>query len=266
MRFDRGTAGLLPWAATGDGPTVLVLAGLSTSTGVASDALVRSALAPLRAVRGRRQTVMNRWSGLPVGLTMAGLADEHARAIAALGTGPVDVVGVSTGASIALQLAADHPESVRRLVIVSGACRLSARGRAEQAQVAALLRSRRPRSAVRTVAATTAPRGTRTVLGVLAWAAAGRLVRGQAAADDLAETLEAEDQFDLAACARPVTAPTLVVMGARDRDYGPDLARETTRLIAGSHLLVVPRRGHLTAATHRRSVATIAGFLTAPAR
>ena len=36
----------------------------------------------------------------------------------------VDVVGTSTGGSIAQQLAADHPETVRRLALLSTACRL----------------------------------------------------------------------------------------------------------------------------------------------
>lgn len=48
------------------------------------------------------------------------MADDTAAVIRALKVGPVDVVGHSDGANIALLLARDHPELVRRIVI-SGA-------------------------------------------------------------------------------------------------------------------------------------------------
>lgn len=48
------------------------------------------------------------------------MADDTAAVITALGLGPADVVGISDGADIALLLARDHPELVRRLV-ASGA-------------------------------------------------------------------------------------------------------------------------------------------------
>src|SRR5450631_2759733 len=48
------------------------------------------------------------------------MADDTAALIEQLGLGPVDVVGHSDGADLALLLARDHPQLVRRLVI-SGA-------------------------------------------------------------------------------------------------------------------------------------------------
>ena len=53
-------------------------------------------------------------------LTYLMMAEDTAAVIAALGLGPVDVVGLSDGANIALLLARDHPELVRR-VVASGA-------------------------------------------------------------------------------------------------------------------------------------------------
>ena len=92
----------------------------------------------LRAfTESRRVIYTNRRKRLPRGMTMGDLAEEHAAAIRALRAGPVDVAGISTGGSIAQQLAADHPELVDRLVLVSTACRLSPHGRALQRRVAA---------------------------------------------------------------------------------------------------------------------------------
>ena len=79
---------------------------------------------------------------------------------------------------------------------------------------------------------------------------------------DLAATINAEDEFDLAKCDRPIQAKTLIVAGARDRFYGAEAFRETEALIPDSRLLLLPKRGHISVARDRRAVAHIAGFLT----
>ena len=56
----------------------------------------------------------------PWSLSYKMMADDTAAIIGQLGLGPVDVVGHSDGADLALLLVRDHPELVRRLVI-SGA-------------------------------------------------------------------------------------------------------------------------------------------------
>jgi 3-oxoadipate enol-lactonase len=55
------------------------------------------------------------WDGGP--FTVADLAEDVASIVEALDVGPVDVVGLSMGGSTALELAASHPEFVRRLVL-----------------------------------------------------------------------------------------------------------------------------------------------------
>ena len=72
---------------------------------------------------------------------MADIAADYARAIEDEFGEPVALHGTSTGGSVALQLAIDHPDLVRRLVLASSACRLSPLGRQVQAEVARLTRS-----------------------------------------------------------------------------------------------------------------------------
>jgi pimeloyl-ACP methyl ester carboxylesterase len=78
---------------------------------------------------------------------------------------------------------------------------------------------------------------------------------------DLATTIEAEDDFDLARCDGTITAPTLIVAGTRDRFYPQELLEETQRLIAGSVLHRVRHRGHLTVMSDKRATAVVRGFL-----
>jgi pimeloyl-ACP methyl ester carboxylesterase len=265
MEIERGTIGPIPYASVGSGPAVVVSAGLWPTTGVDGNGFVRGSLAPvLRLAPQRRLIVLNRRPGLPAGVTMRDLAAEYAEAIRAQLSPPVDLLGNSTGGSIAQQLAADHPGTVGRLVLLSTACRLGPLGRDLQGRVAADLRAGHVRPAVGLAAAGLVPPGLRGLARALGWATARRVLTSPAMAADLAATIEAEDGFDLAACEQPIQARTLIVGGGRDRFYGAGLFQETAELIPGSVLRVFPRRGHISVASDRHAQATIAGFLTWP--
>jgi pimeloyl-ACP methyl ester carboxylesterase len=264
MELRKATLGPLPVLEAGAGPPLLYLGGLLPVAGVDSRLARRTAEFSARPLADvRRVLFTNRREGLPQGMTIAELAAEHAAAIEALEAGPVDVVGVSTGGSIAQQLAADHPDVVRRLVLLSTGCRLLPDTRRMQAQIAAEVRRGRPAQAVASAAAFVLfPKGepaARLLAPLLA-----RRVDKLGDLSDLAVTIEAEDSFDLARAAGTIRAPTLIVCGARDRFYPRALLEETQRLIPGSLLHVVPRRGHVTAAGDRRAVATVRGFLLSP--
>ena len=53
-------------------------------------------------------------------ISMAAMGADMAVILKKLGYGPVDVMGYSMGAGVAFQLAVQHPQQVRRLVLVSG--------------------------------------------------------------------------------------------------------------------------------------------------
>ena len=82
--------------------------------------------------------VVNRRPNLSTRSTMEQLAGDYATMLATEFDPPVDVVGASTGGSVALQLALDHPELVRRLFVYSSACRLGPAGRRFQQRIADL--------------------------------------------------------------------------------------------------------------------------------
>jgi pimeloyl-ACP methyl ester carboxylesterase len=225
--------------------------------------MLRVNLAPVAELsRSRRVVVFNRRPRLPPGMTMAELAAEHAEAIRQGLGGPVDVVGVSTGGSIAQQLAADHPGAVARLVLVSAACRLGPEGRRLQRRVAARIRAGAPRQAFAVMAAGIVPAGPAQVgAAAAAWLLGPTLIRNAGDLDDMATIIEAEDAFDLAACP-VIEACTLVLAGADDRFYAPELFEETARLIPGSELRLVPGRGHVTAMSDRGARTALASFLS----
>lgn len=260
--FDRSRIGPLPCASIGTGPPLLVIAGLSPVTGVQGETLLKGTMAPFgRLAAGHRVTVVNRRPNLPPGITFAQIAAEHADAIRDGLGGRADVIGISTGGSIAQQLAADHPDVVDRLVLASTGCRLEGSVKAMQRRVAARIRAGAPRRAMAVMAADLVPpRRGRTLVGLAALLAGPRVLETDHDLDDLATTIEAEDTFDLARCP-PIRARTLILAGGDDRFYARPLLQETARLIPGSELLVLDGRGHITALSDRRFGAALSAFL-----
>ena len=117
----------LPYNRLGDGPrTAVVFSGLNLTeskplTGMEARFMLAfyEPLLPECAVY-----LLGRKKGLPDGYTMADMSDDYAAAIAYEFAGPVDVIGMSTGGSLALQFAgllaerwyffaeANHPQNL----------------------------------------------------------------------------------------------------------------------------------------------------------
>ncbi len=263
MKVERGVIGRLPYLGVGSGAPLLFVAGLGAVTGVEAPGIERMNASLLKPFAKRRRVIfVNRRRGLPRGMSMAELAEEHADAIRSLGSGPVDVAGISTGGSIAQQLAAEHPDVVDRLVLLSTACRLGPEGRTLQRRVAARIRSGAHRQALAVMmTGIVPPRRGQLAAASLAWLAGPRLLAGGDDLADMATTIEAEDAFDLATCRTPIRASTLILAGSADRWYSPELFAETARLIARSRLRVFQRRGHVTASMHPGWSREIARFI-----
>ncbi|PXX68374.1 pimeloyl-ACP methyl ester carboxylesterase [Nocardia tenerifensis] len=217
-------------------------------------------LAPL--ARHFRVYAVNRAPGMAEGTTMADIAAEHADALRAEFGEPVDVLGVSSGGSVALQLAADHPAAVRRLVIVSSGYRLDPL--AKEGQIRYGEAAFAGRRALHLMAPTT-------VSSPLLARAAGAalwlidpLARPRNPVDTLA-FVRAEDGFDLSDRLGEITAPTLVIGGERDAAYSLENFRYTADGIPNSRLLIYPGTGHMGVPKHSRFPRDVTDFLTADA-
>lgn len=239
------TLGAFPCLVGGEGPPLVLMAGLLPKTGVASWQKMHMATASPYATR-RRVHYLNRRPDLPPGITFAQLAAEHAAAIRSSFDGPVDLLGLSTGGSIAQQVAADHPDVVRRLALLSTGYRLSDHTRAQMRRIAARIRAGAPRRAMALAGAELVPDGPWQLPAALAAAVVSRPALSDDDLADLATTIEAEDNFDLRACATSIQAPTLVISGGRDRFYPRALIEQTAALIPTSRLTIEPERGHMT--------------------
>ena len=185
--------------------------------------------------------------GLPPGYTLGAMADDYATLIREEFGGPVDVLGVSTGGSIALHFAAAHPVLVRRLIIHSSAHTLNDAAKQLQLDVAALAQQGRWRRAWALLISAVFPR---TGLGKwlsrpLVWFSAWLLsLSAPQDPGDLVVTVAAEDQFAFKERLAEIAAPTLVVGGTDDFFYSPALFRETAAGIPHAQLCLYAKMGH----------------------
>ena len=243
----------------GQGPPLVLAPGLSPEhanpTGVWRRLYISSA-APFAG----HFTVylVNRKIGLAPNSTMADIAADYARAIENDIGEPVMLHGSSTGGAVALQLAIDYPQVVRRLVLAPGACRLSPRGRQVQAELARLTKSGDLRRGWALMTGMLPAKTLRYPARGLGW-----LTGPSFAAEDPSDmliTIEAEDAFDAEPDLHRVQAPTLVLGGTADQFYSEDLFRRTAAGIPNGRAVIFPGKGHFYVATSKAAASTALGF------
>jgi pimeloyl-ACP methyl ester carboxylesterase len=258
--------GGLPYFALGHGPPLVVFPGL-TPTNANPTGLGRWSETRFPAPLSRAFTVysVNRRQGLEPGMTMADLAADYAGAIGAEFGEPVDVLGMSTGGSVAQQFAVDHPRLLRRLVLAGTAYRLGPTGREVQRRHAELAASGHYRSSLATLAPIIAEsRLGQRLVGAAMWLAAPLAGMGRGwDPSDFVATLMAEDAFDLGDRLGEIRAPTLVIGGDHDRLYTPDLFRQTAERIPNSLLILYEGRSHQGTFTDRRFASDVIAFMSA---
>jgi len=108
--------GHVEYAERGSGEPLLISHGIFQSC--ESALLFRDLFPDRRVIAPSRFGYLA--SGMPTDATPADQADVFMRLLDALGIAEVDVVGLSAGATSALELALRHPERVRCLVVLSG--------------------------------------------------------------------------------------------------------------------------------------------------
>lgn len=261
MDVREGSVGKYPCLVVGSGRPLVVLAGLVPQAGIAAGPMRANHERTARLfARGREVFYLNRRRGMPQGITMAGIAAEHADGLRERFGGPVDLLGMSTGGSIAQQIAAEHPDVVRRLALISTGCRLGAEAKRVQRRVATRVRAGALRQACAVFAADLLPPGPLALLAGAAGALLGPWRLPPEGLYDMATMIEAEDEFDLARLPT-IGAPTLLLGGARDRYYARELYSETAALIPDCRLELRRGLGHVSVLWSPRSVAHVLRFL-----
>jgi pimeloyl-ACP methyl ester carboxylesterase len=262
--FEEGTLGRgLAYVRFGSGQPLVVAAGLTPTHRPPSGSDLTFELRQLRPLAAKRVVWwVNRRQGLDPNASMADIADDYADALRSTFRGAVDVMGISTGGSVALQLTADHTELVRRLVLAASGSRLGTWGKASQLRVADHVRARKPRATAAEMAGMLAAKPwSRAALRGVGWLM-GSAFWSITEPDDLLATIQAEDRFDLTDRLAQIRVPVLVVGGTRDQYYdsGRVFVRTADR-IPGARLILYPGKGHIGTVSSRSLPRDVLAFL-----
>ena len=241
-----GTTGNgLPYNRIGHGRRILVVSpGLQFENKALTGLSARMMLSSYSFLQKEYTTyVVSRKPGLPDGYSMKNMADDYATMIREELGPPVDVMGTSTGGSIAQHFAADHPDLVRRLVIHSSAHTLGDVAKAVQLRVGHLAGQGKWREAIALLFGFAM---SSSLFGRIA-AELGSLLMSLSAPEDpsdLIVTVEAEDKHGFSDRLAEITAPTLVIAGDQDPFYTETLFRETAGGIPNARLILYEGMGH----------------------
>lgn len=185
-------------------------------------------------------------SSAPPEVTVQAMAQDMACFLGRVNAVPAHVVGISMGGAIALQLALDHPETVRRLVLVNTFARIRPLGlggwlyfatRALQTFLAG------PKRQAQQVARYVFPHPHQQVLRE-------NLIRRISQTNPCAyrAAMRSLMRFDVRHRLGELRMPVLVVTGAEDTTVPPSIQRTLAQGIPGARHVVVEGSGHGTIA------------------
>jgi pimeloyl-ACP methyl ester carboxylesterase len=185
---------------------------------------------------------VGRKPNLPQGYTTRDMANDYAEMIRHELDHPVDVLGLSTGGTIAQYFALDHPNLVKRLVLASTGYRLIETGKQLQLYVGDMARQRKWRKALPAMVKGLYPKGggmKKHFFKFMMWMMA--TFGAPKDPSDLVMTIEAEDNHNFKDLLSQIKVPTLVIGGVDDYFYP---IKETADGIPNAELILYENYGH----------------------
>lgn len=196
----------------------------------------------------------SRKQNLPKGYTAQDMSNDFAEMIRKDIRRPVHIMGMSSGGSSAMHLAADHPDLVNKLVLAMTGYRLNPNGKlvAELWRDLALTENwpaLYQRMGIDVAEGSTPEWVTRLMMRLF-----GKMLLGTPrSGSDFAIVLDSDINLDVAEKLPSIRQPTLVIGGEKDPFYGVENIRETARLIPNAELRLLKNGGHAVVKTQTKA-------------
>ena len=234
---------VMDYICFGSGPRVLImLPGLGDGLRTVKGTALPMALMYREFCRDFTVYVFSRRAPLPAGFTTRDMARDQAEAMAKLGIGRADILGVSMGGMIAQWLAIDHPDRVGKLVLAVTAAKNNPLLRESLGEWVALARRRDHgafmESNLRRIYSESYCRKNGWLVPIV-----GRLTRPKSYDRFFAQAAACQDH-DAYDSLHGIEAPTLVIGGEKDLALGGEASREIAGKIPGVELKMYSQWGH----------------------
>jgi len=247
----------LPYARIGNKPNYLVnIEALSFKheppSGFMLKQFVRSARSFLDDYTvyliGRKQNV-------PEDYTFADMARDYAKLIQREFNEPVIIMGVSTGGQIAQFIAANHPDVVKKLIMISAAYRVSEKGAEIEKRAAEYFTQGKYGKSLATIEELLY--SSRIVKGItkpLTRLLGKRFIGDIKYPNDFLTEVRGDVEMNFKDRLNDIKAPTLILSGEKDIDYPAEYVRETAEGIPNCKLIRYEGYGHNLMMLNRKQV------------
>ncbi len=189
--------------------------------------------------------LIGRRPNLPEDYLFDKMAADYARAIRREFQGPVDVIGTSTGGQIAQFLAANHPETVRKLGIISAAYRLSEKGVEIERKSGNYFKQGKYGKSLAAIMELVYPPGVkRSVINFFIRIIGKTMMENIEYPKDYLVEIRADREMDFRDRLKDIKAPTVVMSGEQDICYTTEDVRATVSGIPNAELMLYKGYGH----------------------
>ncbi|TXT59450.1 MAG: hypothetical protein BAJALOKI2v1_210051 [Promethearchaeota archaeon] len=189
--------------------------------------------------------LVNRKPNLPENYLMDKMAEDYAKLIRREFKRKVDVIGISTGGQIALQLAVDHPDVIRKLIVISAAYRISEKGAKIERKAAEYFKEEKYGKTMATLAEFIFPSGFKKRIAKFFIRLIGKRMIGEVEyPNDFWVEVTADREMNLLDRLHEIEAPSLILSGESDIGYTADDVKKTAEKISKSELILYEGYGH----------------------
>jgi pimeloyl-ACP methyl ester carboxylesterase len=189
--------------------------------------------------------LIGRKPNLPEKYLMDKMAEDYAKMIRREFKGPVVVMGVSTGGQIAHYLAADHPDVVQKLVIISAAYRLSKKGVEVERKAAKYFEQGKYGKSMASIMDLIYPSKLKSSIIKFFIRLIGKKMMGEVKyPNDFLIEVQADREMNFKDRLNEIKPPTLIMSGELDICYTADDVHTTAEGIPNAKLILYKGYGH----------------------
>ena len=189
--------------------------------------------------------LIGRKPNVPENYTFTDMSNDYAKMIRREFQGSVNVMGASTGGQIAHYLAADHPDVVRKLIIVSAAYRVSEKGAEIEKRAAEYFEQGRYGKCLAAIEELIFTSRITRAIAKFFTRLFGKFFIGKIEyPNDFLTEVRGDIEMNFKERLGEIKAPTLIISGDLDIDYPAEFVRETAEGIPNAKLILYEGYGH----------------------